>query len=257
MFSPQEIYHFYNNLLYKAASQVLPASTVQRVPTNHELAVLNSRNAQGHAGRVQMSIEVTELQKIVTRMRKILKDMAAGKYEDGELLSDYEESDSDFNHSDSDEPVCVLPPVDLYDGYDSEQSEYIPIMSSADAYDQEDYMTCMANWFADFSFVLTIKGIKDACHVAFCPGEDMPSLSQKLEAAISFVDWGIVDRVAKHVAVDYGIEWMPLDTGVPTTLAWFIPYLEPVVNAHGGAKPDKDQYCQFQNVGGLRTYPEA
>ncbi|KAJ2119008.1 hypothetical protein IW147_006188 [Coemansia sp. RSA 720] len=133
MFSPQEIYHFYNNLLYKAASQVLPPSTVQRVPTNHELAVLNSRNAQGHAGRVQMSIEVTELQKIVTRMRKILKDMAAGKYEDGELLSDYEESDSDFDHSDSDEPVYGLPPLDPYDGYESDQS--VSYLSPADLYD--------------------------------------------------------------------------------------------------------------------------
>ncbi|KAJ2249737.1 hypothetical protein GGH97_001155 [Coemansia sp. RSA 475] len=254
MFKPDEIYHFYNNLLYKAARRTLPPSSAQRVPTNHELAVLNSRNAQGYASRVQMSISATELQDIVSTMRKMLKDMADGKYEDGELLSDYEESDSDFSdHSDSDESVGVLPPVDLGDGYESDQSVYIPAQSNQDIYDQQDYMTCMANWFGDFSFVLTIKGIKDACQIAYTPREDMSSLNQKLEDAIPYIDWGVVDSVAKHVAVDYGIEWMPINTDVPTTLAWWYPCLKPVVKAHGADKPDKDLYCHIHNIGGLRS----
>ncbi|KAJ1794688.1 hypothetical protein LPJ77_007124, partial [Coemansia sp. RSA 2523] len=120
-------------------------------------------------------------------------------------------------------------------------------------FDQDDYLISMAEWFRDFSFVLIIKGIKDACHIAYKPGEHMDSLNDQLESAIPYIHWDVVESLTKHVAVDYGIEWMPLDRTEQMTLAWYLPHLEDVVKTHGANKIDQDMYCHFPDFGGLRS----
>ncbi|KAJ2180908.1 hypothetical protein GGH18_005248, partial [Coemansia sp. RSA 530] len=247
MFNTAEIYHFYNNLLYKAARYVLPPSSTPRIPTNHELAVLNSRNEQGQAGRVQLTIQTSELIMIVARMRKMLIDMQAGTYRDRENLPQVNQ------------PQSNLPPVNLFDPdlSDSDDSEYREDVGPSDSddsdFDQDDYLISMAEWFRDFSFVLIIKGIKDACHIAYKPGEHMDSLNDQLESAIPYIHWDVVESLTKHVAVDYGIEWMPLDRTEQMTLAWYLPHLEDVVKTHGANKIDQDMYCHFPDFGGLRS----
>ncbi|KAJ2114170.1 hypothetical protein GGF48_005110, partial [Coemansia sp. RSA 921] len=247
MFNPAEIYHFYNNLLYKAARYVLPPSSAPRIPTNHELAVLNSRNEQGQAGRVQLTIQTSELIMIVARMRKMLIDMQAGTYRDRENLPQVNQ------------PQSNLPPVNLFDPdlSDSDDSEYREDVGPSDSddsdFDQDDYLISMAEWFRDFSFVLIIKGIKDACHIAYKLGEHMDSLNDQLESAIPYIHWNVVESLTKHVAVDYGIEWMPLDRTEQMTLAWYLPHLEDVVKTHGANKIDNDMYCHFPDFGGLRS----
>ncbi|KAJ2286564.1 hypothetical protein IW139_005964, partial [Coemansia sp. RSA 353] len=122
----------------------------------------------------------------------------------------------------------------------------------------------MSKRFKDFTFVLNIRNIKDACHVMYqsyaLSDRLSDSVSQMLRDAILFIDWDRVQVVAEHVVVDYGIEWLPVVRVRPTTLVWYLPRLMNIVENHGVVKCDEDVFCHMRNRGGLRAVlggPEA
>ncbi|KAJ2143565.1 hypothetical protein IW136_001624 [Coemansia sp. RSA 678] len=124
---------------------------------------------------------------------------------------------------------------------------------SEEVYTEDKFATSTYGRFRDFSFLLTIKGIKDACHVPFVSGNPTASLDKLLRSAILFIDWDCAHKVAQQVVIDYGLEIVPLDEHEPATLAWYLPNLEPIVKAHGMDKPVVDIYCHMHERGGLRT----
>ncbi|KAJ2273353.1 hypothetical protein J3F81_002687, partial [Coemansia sp. RSA 371] len=124
---------------------------------------------------------------------------------------------------------------------------------SEEVYMEDEFATSTYGRFRDFSFLLTIKGMKDACHVPFVSGNPTASLDQLLRSAILFIDWDRAHEVAQQVVIDYGLEIVPLDEHEPATLAWYLPNLEPIVEAHGMDKPAMDIYCHMHERGGLRT----
>ncbi|KAJ2206062.1 hypothetical protein IW145_002385, partial [Coemansia sp. RSA 521] len=107
--------------------------------------------------------------------------------------------------------------------------------------------------FRDFSFVLNVQNIKDACHVEYGQGRSSDSVTELLHSATLFINWDQVNHVATHVKVDYGIEWLPKNPVRPTLLAWYLPNLKKIIKKQGPSSPDYDIFCHIHNRGGVRT----
>ncbi|KAJ2277611.1 hypothetical protein EV176_002045 [Coemansia sp. RSA 451] len=124
---------------------------------------------------------------------------------------------------------------------------------SEEVYMEDEFATSTYGRFRDFSFLLTIKGMKDACQVPFEFGNPTVSVDKLLRNATLFIDWDRAHEVAKQVVVDYGLEIVPVGEQKPATLAWYLPNLKPIVKAHGMVKSDDDLYCHLYDRGGLRA----
>ncbi|KAJ2289484.1 hypothetical protein IW141_003809, partial [Coemansia sp. RSA 355] len=98
--------------------------------------------------------------------------------------------------------------------------------------------------FRDFSFVLNVQNIKDACHVEYGQGRSSDSVTELLHSATLFINWDQVNHVATHVKVDYGIEWLPKNPVRPTLLAWYLPNLKKIIKKQGPSSPDYDIFCE-------------